>query len=352
MAEVGARMHTYFPRLVPFFDRVARMCDIRSLEAATDRIHQKYTGGPRRQLEGLAEHVAYALCRMPATLAATNQAFAHLKRVAPLFEPQRVLDIGSGPGTAALGATLAFPSVREIVGYERNTDFISLSETLFSTVSDISASFTPLRRDVEQDGQVDGSYDLMTAAYVFGELSEEAWKRWLKEASTKAKVVLLVEPGTPDGWARLMKCRDEILSLGGELLAPCPHKMTCPFTGTAAWCHEAVRLPRTAIHRRLKGGELGYEDEKFSYLAATFDPTLVRTIPPARIVHAPKHRHGHSIVTLCTFRGQLETSTISRKYKDLYRLVREARWGDLLPQMKEEFDENISRADQPHRRGD
>ncbi len=103
------------------------------------------------------------------------------------------------------------------------------------------------------------------------------------------------------------------------------------------WCHEAVRLPRTALHRRLKGGQLGYEDEKLSYLAVTFDPLLPKVVPPCRIVHAPRNRHGHTHLVLCTFRGCLEPTIISRKYKELYRMAREAEWGDSLPEMKENW---------------
>jgi ribosomal protein RSM22 (predicted rRNA methylase) len=132
-----------------------------------------------------------------------------------------------------------------------------------------------------------------------------------------------------------MRCRDILVSLGATILAPCPHTKQCPFVGTDAWCHEAVRLQRTALHRRLKGGLLGYEDEKMSYLAVTFDSSLPRVVPPCRIVHSPRHRHGHTHLVLCTAAGCLEPTIISRKYKDLYRLAREAKWGDSLPAMKE-----------------
>ena len=82
---------------------------------------------------------------------------------------------------------------------------------------------------------------------------------------------------------------------------------------------------------------MGYEDEKLSYLAVTFDPLLPKVVPPCRIVHAPRNRHGHTHLVLCTFRGCLEPTIISRKYKELYRMAREAEWGDSLPEMKENW---------------
>lgn len=322
-------MNKYSTLLTPFYTAIARMCDVKALDAAAKRIHLKYTETPAQPLKGLPEHVAYALCRMPATFAAFLRALSHVVQVIPSFSPHSVLDIGCGPGTALLGSFLTFPSLSCGTGLETSSEFCGIAEKLFSEISAVSSCHV-LRCDLKKQAEGEGSLDLMTAAYVMGELSKPVQDQWLTFAKKRAKVVVLVEPGTPAGWQCLMQCRDSILSLGGSILAPCPHAKLCPFTGTDAWCHEAVRVQRTSLHRRLKGGELGYEDEKFSYLAVTFDPQLPREVPPCRIVHAPRHRHGHTHFVLCTYRGCLEPAIISRKHKELYRLAREAKWGDSL----------------------
>jgi ribosomal protein RSM22 (predicted rRNA methylase) len=328
-------MHKHSALLVPFFSSVARMCDVRALDAAAERIHYKYTGASIQPLEGLAEHVAYAICRMPATFAASLQALVHVQHVIPSFAPLSMLDLGCGPGTALLSSFLTFPSLQKGVGLERSPDFCGIAENLFAALPAVMPFCHVVRRDLEREGEVEGSFDLMTAAYAMGELSSKSQERWLRVAKERSKVLVLVEPGTPAGWECLMRCRDILLSMGASILAPCPHAQQCPFVGTGAWCHEAVRLQRTSLHRRLKSGQLGYEDEKLSYLAVTFDASLPRVVPPCRIVHAPRHRHGHTHVVLCTYRGgPLESTIISRKHKELYRLTREAKWGDSLPQMK------------------
>ena len=89
------------------------------------------------------------------------------------------------------------------------------------------------------------------------------------------------------------------------------------------WCHFAVRLERSAAHRRLKQGALGYEDEKFSYLVAGRAPV---ELPAARIVRHPLVRPGHIQLTLCTVRG-LEQSTVTKSEKEAYRRARRAEWG-------------------------
>ena len=45
------------------------------------------------------------------------------------------------------------------------------------------------------------------------------------------------------------------------------------------WCHFTQRLPRSRAHKQIKGAELPFEDEKFSYVALTRAP--VARIPPA-----------------------------------------------------------------------
>jgi ribosomal protein RSM22 (predicted rRNA methylase) len=334
-------MHTYSPLLASVIGSVTRMCDVRALYAAAERIHKKYTGTSSQALEGLAEHVAYVACRMPATFAACFQTLVHVKQVIPSFTPTSILDIGCGPGTFLLSSSLAFPSLNKGLGLERSEDFCSISKTVLSAVPAFAPLCTVIRWDLAREAEVKGNYDLMTASYAIGELSVQAQERWLKVAKEQAKVLIIVEPGTPEGWKCLMRCRDIVLSLGGSLLAPCPHAQPCPFWGSDAWCHEAVRLQRSALHKKLKGGQLGYEDEKFSYLAVTFDPSLPKIVPPCRIVHAPRHRHGHTHLVLCTHRGQLEPTIISRKYKELYRLTREAKWGDSLPTMKDAIDHEV-----------
>lgn len=89
------------------------------------------------------------------------------------------------------------------------------------------------------------------------------------------------------------------------------------------WCHFAQRVERTSLHRRLKQGTLGYEDEKFSYLVVAKSSALT---PSARIVRHPLIRSGHIQLTLCTPQG-LQRQTIRRSQGELYRRARQAEWG-------------------------
>ncbi|HEX3155503.1 MAG TPA: small ribosomal subunit Rsm22 family protein, partial [Candidatus Angelobacter sp.] len=92
------------------------------------------------------------------------------------------------------------------------------------------------------------------------------------------------------------------------------------------WCHFSQRVERTSQHRQLKGGALGYEDEKFSYLVAA---KISAPSTASRIVRHPGKHSGHIQLVLCTPGGKIEQNTITRSRKEAYKRARKAEWGDL-----------------------
>src|SRR5690606_27604170 len=100
------------------------------------------------------------------------------------------------------------------------------------------------------------------------------------------------EPGTPAGYQRILAARDRLRQRGAALAAPCPHDAACPMAGRD-WCHFAVRLDRSRLHRHLKGAALGWEDEKFSYVVAVPPGAPDPRRASARIVRRPRKETGH-----------------------------------------------------------
>lgn len=167
-------------------------------------------------------------------------------------------------------------------------------------------------------------HDWAVFGYSIGELPEDGLPSLLS-ASWKAaqKGVVIVEPGTPRGYQRMLLARDYLIRQGGFVIAPCPHSKTCPMQ-FPDWCHFSVRLERTELHRRAKLATLAYEDEKFSYAILTKEkPSNL----PSRIIATPKRRSGHVILPLCTPSG-LKELTVARSQKEHYKKARKADWGD------------------------
>jgi ribosomal protein RSM22 (predicted rRNA methylase) len=134
--------------------------------------------------------------------------------------------------------------------------------------------------------------------------------------------MLVVEPGTPRGFALIRQLRAELLAAGAYMGAPCSSAGECPMDA-ADWCHFAARVGRSSLHRRVKGGELGYEDEKFSYLAVTRQPVETAR---ARIVRRPRQQPGLVVLDTCTPEG-LRTERVTRRDRDRFRAARHADWG-------------------------
>ncbi len=74
----------------------------------------------------------------------------------------------------------------------------------------------------------------------------------------------------------------------------------------------------------MKDASLGFEDEKFSYVAASKLP-VVR--PRARIVRHPLTYSGHIKLQLCSG-PELRQQIVTRSQKQAYKDARRARWGD------------------------
>ena len=137
------------------------------------------------------------------------------------------------------------------------------------------------------------------------------------------KMVMILEPGTPVGYKKLMKMREILIKLGGSVVAPCPHNKICPIQGSD-WCHFSQRLPRTSLHRLVKSGSLGYEDEKFSYLVVS---KKNHTQQGERVLRHPLQRPGYIEWEACTSSKGLIHRKVLKRDKEAFNNVKKLFWG-------------------------
>ena len=169
----------------------------------------------------------------------------------------------------------------------------------------------------------------MTVSYVLKELTEADRTAVVTEAARVAQAVVIVEPGTPDGYERIIAARELLIGAGLRVAAPCPHSGACPIERGTDWCHFAARVSRSSLHRQVKGGSLPYEDEKFSYVAATRFATSPAL---SRVTRRPQIRKGQVLLDLCGPEGEgLSRSTVTKRHGALYKAARDAEWGDAWP---------------------
>ena len=313
-------------------DEVAAGLPARELGACVEALIERYRAdvpAPDPILASAADVVAYAAYRMPATYAAVRAALAQVARAVPDFGPSTQLDLGGGTGAAAWAAADVFPGLVDLEVVDRSPAALAVGLRLASHAAAASVRGAIWREHTwrEHNGSVDlRPADLVTISYLLGELTEADQAGVLARAAAAGGAVVVVEPGTPAGYARVLEARDRLLASGLRVVAPCPHQAPCPLPRGQDWCHFSVRINRSPVHRRAKGGELGYEDEKFSYVAAVRD----RESRPVggRILRHPVHRKGMVLLRMCAGDGTAVTETVSKRQGDRYRAARDLGWGD------------------------
>ncbi|HEY3926053.1 MAG TPA: small ribosomal subunit Rsm22 family protein [Acidothermaceae bacterium] len=301
------------------------------LTARVERLIGTYRSGatPVTPILATADDVlAYAAYRMPATYAVVRAALQQLELGVPGFQPRTLVDFGAGTGAVAWAAADVWSTLSDVTLLEQSVAAIELGKRLMLGSSSVVLGVAVWRQWRLSTPAADaGQFDVATAAYVLGELTEQQQAVLVGLLMASAPTVVVIEPGTPAGFARVIRAREALIDGGFSIAAPCPHECACPMLERGDWCHFAERLDRSRLHRSVKAGELSYEDEKFSYVAAARGP--VRQ-PAARILRHPQLRKGLVSLELCTASGAATNERVS-KSQELYKAARNARWGDSWP---------------------
>ncbi|MFE4047806.1 small ribosomal subunit Rsm22 family protein [Streptomyces sp. YIM B13518] len=301
----------------------------RQAAQAVERLIATYRGATPTEapiLRDRADVAAYAAYRMPATFEAVRSALAAFADAVPGWSPGDHVDVGGGTGAAAWAVSATWDGERPVTVLDWAEPALALGREL--------AAANPALRDTRWHRSRIGSAltvestDLVTVSYVLNELTAPDRAALVDAAAAAARSVVIVEPGTPDGYARVIEARDRLVSAGFHVAAPCPHSAACPIAPGTDWCHFSARVSRSSLHRQVKGGSLAYEDEKFSYVAATRLPVAPA---PARVVRKPQIRKGQVLLDLCEKDPGLRRTTVTKRHGDLYRAARDTDWGDPWP---------------------
>ncbi|MFV0136308.1 small ribosomal subunit Rsm22 family protein [Streptomyces sp. HMX87] len=307
----------------------------RQAAQAVERLIAHYRGATPTDapiLRDRADVAAYAAYRMPATFEAVRSALAAFAAAVPGWAPGDHVDVGGGTGAATWAVADTWDGARPVT-------VLDWAEPALALGREIAAANPALADARWQRARIGaalhlGSTDLVTVSYVLNELTPADRAALVDAAASAARAVVIVEAGTPAGYERVIEARDRLVAAGFRVAAPCPHSAACPIAPGTDWCHFSARVSRSSLHRQVKGGSLAYEDEKFSYVAATRLPDVPGlTVAPAasRVVRRPQIRKGQVLLDLCETEPALRRTTVTKRHGDLYRAARATDWGDAWP---------------------
>ncbi len=252
------------PELRAALDRALATVPRPRLQAATARLVDAYRApGPPPVLATADDAAAYAAYRMPATYAAVRAALrsAALRTAAPVtaapvtaapvtaapdtaapvtaapdtaarhraraLAPGSRLDLGGGTGAAGWAAAETFPTISTVTVLDRSAAALALGRRL-AAAGRPAVRGAAWRRWRLRPGTALPAADLVTACCLLGELSPAERPGLVGAMAAAGSAVLLVEPGTPDGYRRVLAARTQLLQAGWIVQAPCPHHTRRP----------------------------------------------------------------------------------------------------------------------------
>lgn len=283
-------------------------------------------------LVDFVDAAAYLGLRATATYAQILGALAAVQEVLPGWQPQRMLDLGCGPGTGVWAASTLLPTVRQVTALDQNPHMLELGRQILSTAQ-LSLAVTWQQGDLlAWHTQASGDYDLILLANVLNELERVQREQLLGAVFERCRGVLLIlEPGTSVGSAIVQEAA-QMFAHQGTLLAPYigPHFVAEHFL------HFPQRFTRPDFARRMRQSmresplmASDWEEAKYSYVAigkiASELQPWGRCIGPIRLLN------GYLEVPILTKEAVLQVKVMKR-HKRQYALARKLRWGELIMQ--------------------
>lgn len=269
------------------------------------------------------EAIAYSIARMPATFSAVSNAYSHVIEIMGK-DFKTMTDIGTGTGSATM-AISSFQDFDKITCIEREESMIKIAKTLFeASNNELLKNVNWIKQDIK-DLKDDLKSDLVVASYVLNEVSAENLNKFLDLLwSITNKALLIVDPGTPEDYKRMMKIKKYLIEKGAYIVAPCTSPEECELKND--WCNFTCRVERTKLHKDIKNGGAPYEDEKFTYLVFTRNKY---GLPNARIIRHPTIKPNLITLRLCE-NGEVVDRTYTKKDKDIYKKIKKLKAGDII----------------------
>jgi SAM-dependent methyltransferase len=206
--------------------------------------------------------------------------------------PRSALDLGSGPGPAALAARDA--GAAEVMAVDRSTRALAVARTLAVEAGQPIAvrEWDPQRRG-DLAGLAQGrSFDLVTLGHVVNELFQGEGAATRRAALLEEALglvapggsLVVIEPALRDTSRALLEVRDLLVARGIAVRAPCLFRGACPaLVRPTDWCHAERPIDPPALVDEIgRRAGLRKESVKMSYLVIAPRGEGWREPPPGR----------------------------------------------------------------------
>ena len=257
------------PPLRDAVDRVLSGVALPELAATAAALSRRYRQECRDgtlHVQSEREALAYLAVRLPATYAAVRASFTAVAEARPNFAPRTALDIGAGPGTALWAAAACWPDLADALLVEASPVFRACADELAARAR--LPRVTWRIADVAREIIDCEPRDLVTLAYMLGELAPSARPSLLERLwRVTTDTLVIVEPGTPAGWQRILAARRELVERGAYVWSRhvrmrMPVRLRRP---TGAISPSASGVARRARHRPTAEGQRSRYAEALSW---------------------------------------------------------------------------------------
>lgn len=292
-----------------------------SLASSRENLTNKYrsnSGGGKSLIESRQESSLYAVTRMPATFVVLKTLFLNLTEQGFLKNISSVIDVGAGTGAGYFAVLECFGNI--------SINLVEKDENMLFVLNHLLPNANITKCDITSC-VLNQKADLVMSSYVLNELSEDGRLVALKNMLDMSnKYVLLVDAGTPKTYESMMKLKENVMSLGAKVVAPC---MTETCTLKNDYCQFYARVERSSFLRQSKSATLPYEDEKYFYLLIEKISTNSEEKQNSRVIRRPTIKPNLVELTLCTKNG-VTKKQVTKKDKEKFKIAKKIKINELI----------------------
>lgn len=316
-------------------EKLTEKYSVEQLRKTSKSVTDKYknqSGKGKNLITNEIEAAVYSIVRMTATFGAVYRALEYSFENTDL-QIKSVIDIGAGTGAASWAAA-EIKELEKIICIEREKAMRDFGKKYMQKGNESLKNAQWISGDILSSEIPDG-YDLIISSYVLNEMTESDREKTISRLWEKTeKMLLIIEPGTPEGFRQIKNARSQLIKKGAYIAAPCFHQNECKISEND-WCHFSVRIQRSKLHKLIKDADVPYEDEKFSYMSFVKEKplNLINNSDNSRILRHPVIEKGKIKLTVCSkLNSDCENKEIiiTKKDGNLFKYARKSKWGDKI----------------------